>query len=98
MKTLGRDQINVAGSPGAILASVSGDVKQYFPTQTNIVINQALRSVRPPYSAAILRMVEDYEAIFGGRDAELLALDAFLADDKPYALLLAPTGRGSKCC
>jgi hypothetical protein len=40
-------------------------------------------------------MVEDYEAVFGGRDAELAALDAFLAQDKqPCALLLAPTGRG----
>ena len=65
----------------------------------NVTIQQTftmlLRPTPPPFRAAVRRMVEDYEAVFGGRDAELAALDAFLAqDNQPFALLLAPTGRG----
>jgi hypothetical protein len=40
-------------------------------------------------------MQADYTTIFGGRNRELAELNAWLADDtNPYALLLAPTGRG----
>jgi hypothetical protein len=58
------------------------------------VVNQILRPTPPRYRAAILRLVEDYAAVFGGRDAQLATLDTFLAGEQPYALLLAPTGRG----
>src|SRR5262245_47455406 len=66
--TIGRDQINIHDSPGAIVGSVSGGVNQNFGTQTtiNIVVNQILRPTPPRYRAAVRRMVEDYEAIFGG--------------------------------
>jgi len=48
-----------------------------------------------PFRGAVVRMVEDYEAIFGGRDNELAILDAWLTNDsRPYAFLHAPTGRG----
>ena len=48
-----------------------------------------------PFQGAVARMVEDYAAIFGGRDRELEALDAWLdRDPRPYAFLHAPTGRG----
>jgi hypothetical protein len=57
-------------------------------------ITQVLQPTRPSYRAAVVRMVEDYTAVFGGRDAQLAALDTFLAGDHPYALLIAPTGRG----
>ena len=58
------------------------------------VINEVLRPAAPRYRTAVLRMVEDYQTVFGGRDVQLAALDAFLKGEQPYALLLAPTGRG----
>jgi hypothetical protein len=49
----------------------------------------------PHLRRVLQRMQADYTAIFGGRDRELAALNAWLEDDaNPYALLLAPTGRG----
>jgi hypothetical protein len=48
-------------------------------------LRDTLKPTPPPFRPAILRMVEDYEAVFGGRDAELVMLDAFLEQDKqPY--------------
>jgi Restriction endonuclease len=53
---------------------------------------------RPPLlnpAPTILRMVEDYEVIFGGRDEEIAELNSFLESTEPNcALLMAPTGRG----
>jgi hypothetical protein len=57
-------------------------------------IIRVLQPTSPGFRSAVLRMVEDYTAVFGGRDAQLAALDAFLEGDKSYALLIAPTGRG----
>jgi hypothetical protein len=52
-------------------------------------------STNPHLRRVLQRMQADYTSIFGGRDRELAALDGWLADDsRPYALLLAPTGRG----
>jgi uncharacterized caspase-like protein len=54
-----------------------------------------LRPVPANYRAAVLRMLEDYRVVFGGRTTELAALDAFLEQsERRCALLLAPTGRG----
>ena len=59
------------------------------------VHQQLLQPVPAPFRAGVQRMVEDYTAIFGGRDAELARLDTFLTTDtRPFALLIAPTGRG----
>jgi hypothetical protein len=45
--------------------------------------------------ALVQPLIEAYTAIFGGRDAELNRLDAFLADERhPFGLLVAPTGLG----
>jgi hypothetical protein len=49
----------------------------------------------PHLRRVLQRMQADYTSIFGGRDRELAELDAWLTDEeRPYALLLAPTGRG----
>jgi len=59
------------------------------------VFQELLLPTLPDYRTAVLRMVEDYQQVFGGRDAELAQLDEFLArTDQPTALLLAPTGLG----
>ncbi|NTV63493.1 MAG: ATP-binding protein [Oscillochloris sp.] len=48
-----------------------------------------------PFRGAVIRMVEDYEAIFGGRDHELAMLDSWLDQaTRPYAFFHAPTGCG----
>jgi hypothetical protein len=52
-------------------------------------------STNPHLRRVLQRMQTDYTSIFGGRDRELAALDAWLeTNEQPYALLLAPTGRG----
>ena len=49
----------------------------------------------PRFRTHITRLVEDYNLLFGGRDAELKRLDAFLDDPKrPFALIYEPLGRG----
>lgn len=49
----------------------------------------------PPGRAAVLRMEEDYAAMFGGRREELAVLDQFLnTADPSYLLILARSGRG----
>lgn len=59
------------------------------------IYQQILRPVPYSFRAGVQRMVEDYTAIFGGRDSELAQLDEFLLhDERPFALLLAQTGRG----
>ena len=59
------------------------------------VFQELLLPTLPDYRTAVLRMVADYQQVFGGRDAELAQLDEFLArTDQPTALLLAPTGLG----
>jgi hypothetical protein len=78
----GRDVIQVGGD------YVGGD------KITNIY-QQLLRPVPFAFRAGVQRMVEDDTAIFGGRDAELARLDTFLTEDeRPFGLLIAPTGRG----
>lgn len=45
--------------------------------------------------SAVLRLIQDYKEGFGGREHALAFLDSFLEqDERPYALLFAPTGRG----
>lgn len=59
------------------------------------IYQQILRPLPYSFRAGVQRMVEDYTAIFGGRDSELAQLDEFLLhDERPFALLLAQTGRG----
>lgn len=56
---------------------------------------QMLHPVPFAFRPGVQRMVEDYTAIFGGRDSELAQLDTFLTkDERPFGLLIAPTGRG----
>lgn len=78
------------GGDKVIGDKVAGDKITIYQT-----IRDTLKPTPPPFRTAVLRMVEDYDAVFGGRDTELAALDAFLVQDtQPYTLLLAPTGRG----
>jgi hypothetical protein len=85
----GRDTIQA----GRDVIQVGGD----YVAGNNIVhiYQQMLHPVPFAFRAGVQRMVEDYTAIFGGRDAELARLDNFLTEDeRPFGLLIAPTGRG----
>ncbi len=57
---------------------------------------EIVRPAPPFYRAAVMRMVNHYERFLQtSSDAELEDLDAFLYhDERPWALLQAPTGRG----
>src|ERR1041384_6271325 len=74
--SIGRDQINAQESQGYVHRA--GTVNQNFGQQQNVytaggayvVVNQILRPAPPLYRAAVLRMVEDYIEVFGGRDTE----------------------------
>lgn len=77
---------------------IGGDVRigniQYI-RQTIQIFNGLLQPISIGYRTAVLRMVEDYVSVFGGRNTELSAFDTFLAQESHRcALLLAPTGRG----
>jgi hypothetical protein len=59
------------------------------------VYQAILRPLPVDLRALVQPLIEAYTAIFGGRDAELNRLDAFLADERhPFGLLVAPTGLG----
>jgi hypothetical protein len=59
------------------------------------VYQAILRPLPVDPRALVQPLIEAYTAIFGGRDAELNRLDAFLADERhPFGLLVAPTGLG----
>jgi hypothetical protein len=59
------------------------------------VYHAILRPLPVDLRALVQPLIEAYTAIFGGRDAELNRLDAFLADERhPFGLLVAPTGLG----
>jgi hypothetical protein len=92
------DQCNTSSvlrvGDGAQMGNVTiGDVAGRDIVITHIT--QIVGATPPPYRAAVTRMAEDYGAVFGGRDAELAQLDAWLTQDtQPCAFLHAPTGRG----
>ncbi|MDW8148638.1 MAG: AAA family ATPase [Roseiflexaceae bacterium] len=60
------------------------------------IYQEILRPLPVRLSALVRPLIEHYAAdVFGGRDAELAALDAFLANPRyPFGLLVAPTGIG----
>ena len=59
------------------------------------VYQAILRPLPVDLRALVQPLIEAYTATFGGRDAELEQLDAFLADERhPFGLLVAPTGLG----
>lgn len=58
----------------------------------NKYIDQVPRFI--PHAIAIKNMIAYYTEVFGGREDLFDALDTFLASNKPYAFLHAPTGRG----
>src|SRR3954451_7342553 len=79
------------------LGDVAGrDLIKIDPTViVNVTFSGMLRAAPPHHRAGILRMFEDYQAVFGGRADALADLDAFLADpESSCALVLEPTGRG----
>ncbi|MCI0559794.1 MAG: hypothetical protein MN733_14990 [Nitrososphaera sp.] len=79
-----------------ITAIEGGVVVNRSPGATIQIIQSLVKSAPPfTYRPRLQRMIEDYTAVFGGRDAELANLDAWLNDpNQPWGLLLAPTGRG----
>jgi hypothetical protein len=94
-----QDKLHVIDTKGDSITArdVSGTGIAIGPGATAIVTiyQQILRPVPYPFRAGVQRMIEDYTEIFGGRDTELSQLDDFLTqDERPFALLLAPTGRG----
>lgn len=84
------------------LGAVVADLPQEEPPMTAALPpTQAGRFLRLSpaaplfYRQAVERLISEYERVFGGREAELAALDAFLAQDTcSRLLLLEPTGRG----
>src|SRR6266508_2733385 len=81
--------INIEGDRNVVARDVAGNII------TGTVYYQLPPAVPPDYRHAIRRMIDDYTAIFGGRDSELAELDAWLDDDShPFAFLHSPTGRG----
>ncbi|MFV9506870.1 MAG: AAA family ATPase [Oscillochloridaceae bacterium umkhey_bin13] len=85
----GSSDINVGNVSGTGIAIGHG-------AQAIVTIYQTvLRPLPVKYSALVQPLIEHYTAVFGGRDAELAGLDAFLADPQhPFGLLVAPTGLG----
>src|SRR5579859_6946164 len=56
---------------------------------------QLTPTVSPVYRRAVTRMVDDYAAIFCGRETAMVGLNIFLTQsERSVALLLAPSGRG----
>ncbi|EFO80411.1 hypothetical protein OSCT_1770 [Oscillochloris trichoides DG-6] len=84
-----RDTILAGGNVNQIAGdSVAGD-------KITHLYQQILRPLPVKYSALVRPLIEHYTAVFGGRDAELAALDTFLADPQhPFGLLVASTGMG----
>ncbi|MGQ9483058.1 ATP-binding protein, partial [Chloroflexus sp.] len=77
---------NVSGAGIAIGPNAQAIVNSYQTFLHPLPVN---------LSALVRPLIEHYAAVFGGRDAELEKLDAFLADPQhPFGLLVAPTGRG----
>jgi len=73
---------------------IKGNVTQStLITGDNVQIFQ--RSLPEPVRTVFEDFITYYtDDVFGGREAELNALDAVLHDPNPYTLLVAPTGRG----
>jgi hypothetical protein len=93
MSTLSPSPANPAPG-GERSIQVDGNVTQStLITGDNVQI--FLRSLPEPVRANFKRFINYYaDDVFGGREAELNALDAVLHDPNPYTLLVAPTGRG----
>jgi hypothetical protein len=84
----------------------SGDINVGYVSGTGIAIGHGAQAIVTIYqtvlrplpvnlSSLVRPLIEHYTAVFGGRDAELAGLDAFLADTQhPFGLLVAPTGLG----
>lgn len=91
-------QSNHPEQAGSINTTISGIGNAYGDyTQTNVTINQTQLPPLPINLRALVQpLIDNYlKEPFGGRDAELAMLDAFLADpDCAYGLLVAPTGLG----
>lgn len=82
----GRDTIQA----GRNVNQISGDY-----VAGDKIVQAIVRPLPVQYRTLVQPLIEHYTAIFGGREAELAALDGFLADPgHPFALLVAPTGRG----
>lgn len=82
----GRDTIQA----GRNVNQISGDY-----VAGDKIVQAIVRPLPVQYRTLVQPLIEHYTAIFGGREAERAALDGFLADPgHPFALLVAPTGRG----
>ena len=80
------DSISTGDVTGQAIAIGSG---------AQAVYQAMLRPLPVDLRTLVQPLIEAYTAIFGGRDAELNRLDAFLADERhPFGLLVAPTGLG----
>jgi hypothetical protein len=82
----GSGDINVGDVSGRAIAIGHGAQATY---------QEIVRPLPVNLSSLVRPLIEHYTAVFGGRDAELAGLDAFLADPQhPFSLLVAPTGLG----
>ncbi|MFC1465135.1 MAG: hypothetical protein ACFLMY_09825 [Candidatus Brachytrichaceae bacterium NZ_4S206] len=91
-------------SPGERSVSIGGSVSNSAIVTGDLIIQivtEPVRRLRRDYAVSIENFLRQYlgdaqhRVPFGGRDAALRDLDAWLASpDQPYALLTAPAGRG----
>jgi hypothetical protein len=89
-------QSNHPEQAGSINTSVNGIGNAVGPG-AQAIVNQTLLPPLPVNLRSLVQaLIEHYgQDIFGGRDAELAILDAFLDNPEcPYGLLVALTGRG----
>ncbi|MDW8392471.1 MAG: ATP-binding protein, partial [Oscillochloridaceae bacterium] len=86
------------GNDTIITGNVSGTGISIGQNATSIVVIHQQNTHPLPVNLSVLKqpLIEHYTAaVFGGRDAELAALDDFLDDpNHPFGLLVAPAGLG----
>ena len=81
-----------------LVAAVAADLHRFLIER----MTPAVRSLRAPHANRVRKFVEEYVGApgstvpFGGRTADLAALNRWLSDEhaSPYCLLVAPAGRG----
>ena len=101
--TIGGGATAVSFGTGNSIGTVTmGDVagRDIIKISPNIIVHLTysglVRPMPPNHRAAVMRMVEDYQAVFGGRTAELAGLDAFLEQSEQSCACCWPRPGGAR--
>jgi hypothetical protein len=91
--------LELASFPGVLAKHYPGLplIQSWFGQEASVIPGQSWMRVRQARRtlSSIVRMEEDYAAVFGGRSEEISTLDQFLNDaGRSWLLMLAPAGRG----